>query len=70
MFEFIQNIDIKTLASKMDSSVAIIILYELMGEFETNFSVKLLLKRLNFAVLNLVESKHRFVKKQQETIIN
>lgn len=40
MFEFIQNIDIKTPTSKMDSSVAIIILYELMEEFETNFFSK------------------------------
>ena len=40
-----------------------------MKEFETVFSVKPGLERLG-TVFNLVESKYRFVKKQQETILD
>ena len=61
------KIDTKTLTGKMNNAVRI--LYELMEEFETVFSVKPGPERLE-TVFNLVESKYRFVKKQQETILD
>ena len=61
------KVDAKTLTGKMNNAVGI--LNELMEEFETVFSVKPGLERLE-TVFNLVESKYRFVKKQQETILD
>ena len=61
------KVDVKTLTGKMNNAIGI--LYELMEEFETIFSVKPGLERLE-AVFNLVESKYRFVKKQQESILD
>ena len=57
----------KTLAGKLDNAVKL--LYELMEEFETIFSVKLELKTLE-AAFSLVETKYRLVKKQQEAILD
>ena len=48
---------------------AVGILNELMEEFEAIFAVKPGLERLE-ALFNLVESKYRSVKKQQETILD
>ena len=59
--------DVKTLAGKLDNTVKL--LYELMEEFETIFSVKPELKTLE-AAFSLVETKYRLVKKQQVTILN
>lgn len=61
------KIDAKTLTGKMNNAVGI--LCELMEEFKTVFSVKPGLERFE-TVFNLVESKYRFVKKQQETILD
>ena len=61
------KIDVKTLVGKMNNAVGI--LTELMEEFEAIFTVKLGLERLE-TVFNLVESKYRSVKKQQEVILN
>ena len=61
------KVDVKTLAGKLDNAVKL--LYELMEEFETIFSVKPELKTLE-AAFSLVETKYRLVKKQQETILD
>ena len=61
------KVDMKTLAGKLDNAVKL--LYELMEEFKTIFSVKLELKTLE-AAFSLVETKYRLVKKQQETILD
>ena len=61
------KVDVKTLTGKMNNAVGI--LNELMEEFEAIFAVKPGLERLE-AVFNLVESKYRSVKKQQETILD
>ena len=60
------KVDAKTLAGKLDNAVKL--LYELMEEFDTIFSVKPELKTLE-ATFSLVETKYRLVKKQQETIL-
>ena len=59
------KVDVKTLTGKMNNSLAI--LMELMEEFETIFAIRSGLERLE-TVFNLVESKYRSVKKQQEVI--
>jgi len=59
------KVDVKTLAGKMNYAVGI--LNELMEEFEGIFVVKPGLERLE-TVFNLVESKYRSFKKQQEVI--
>ena len=61
------KVHVKTLAGKLDNAVKL--LYELMEEFETIFSVKPELKTLE-AAFSLVETKYRLVKKQQETILD
>ena len=61
------KVDVKTLTGKINNAVRI--LNELMEEFEAIFAVKPGLERLE-AVFNLVESKYRSVKKQQETILD
>jgi len=61
------KVDMKTLAGKLDNAIKL--LYELMEEFETIFSVKPELKTLE-AAFSLVETKYRLVKKQQETILD
>ena len=58
---------VKTLAGKMENAVSI--LYELMEEFETIFSVKAELKTLE-AAFTQVETRYRQIKKQQETILD
>ena len=57
------KVDVKTLAGKMENAVNI--LYELMEEFETIFSVKPELKTLE-AAFTRVETRYRQIKKQQE----
>ncbi|PFX21287.1 G-protein-signaling modulator 2 [Stylophora pistillata] len=59
------KVDVKTLTGKMNNAVGI--LMELMEEFETIFAIRPGLERLE-TVFNLVESKYRSVKKQQEVI--
>ena len=61
------KVDVKTLTGKMNNAAGI--LNELMEEFEAIFAVKPGLERLE-AVFNLVESKYRSVKKQQEAILD
>ena len=61
------KVDVKTLMGKMNNAVGI--LAELMEEFEAIFAVKPGLERLE-TVFNLVESKYRSVKKQQEVILD
>ena len=61
------KVDVKTLAGKMENAVNI--LYELMEEFETIFSVKPELKTLE-AAFTQVETRYRQIKKQQETILD
>ena len=61
------KVDVKTLVGKMNNAVGI--LTELMEEFEAIFAVKPGLERLE-TVFNLVESKYRSVKKQQEVILD
>ena len=61
------KVDVKTLAGKLDNAVKL--LYELIEEFETIFSVKPELKTLE-AAFSLVETKYRLVKKEQETILD
>ena len=59
------KVDVKTLTGEMNTAIRI--LNELMEEFEVIFAVKPGLERLE-EVFNLVESKYRSVKKQQEVI--
>ena len=61
------KVNVKTLAGKMENAVNI--LYELMEEFVTIFSVKPELKTLE-AAFTLVETRYRQIKKQQETILD
>ena len=61
------KVDVKTLVGKLDNAVKL--LYELIEEFKTIFSVKPELKTLE-AAFSLVETKYRLVKKQQETILD
>ena len=61
------KVDVKTLVGKMNNAIGI--LAELMEEFEAIFAVKPELERLE-TVFNLVESKYRSVKKQQEVILD
>ena len=61
------KVHVKTLAGKLDNAVKL--LYELMEEFESIFSVKPGLKTLE-AAFSLVETKYRLVKKQQETFLD
>ena len=61
------KVDVKTLAGELDNAVKL--LYELMEEFETIFSVKPELKTLE-AAFSLEETKYRQVKKQQEAILD
>lgn len=59
------RVDVKTLTGKMKNAVGI--LMELMEEFESIFAIRPGRERLE-TVFNLVESKYRSVKKQQEVI--
>ena len=61
------KVDAKTLAGKMENAVTIF--YELIEEFEIIFSVRPELKTLE-AAFNQVETRYRFMKKQQETILD
>ena len=61
------KVDVETLVGKINNSVGI--LTELREEFEAIFAVKPGLERLE-TVFNLVESKYRSVKKQQEVILH
>ena len=61
------KVDAKTLAGKMENAVTIF--YELIEEFEIIFSVRPELKTLE-AAFNQVETRYRFIKKQQETILD
>ncbi|PFX12669.1 hypothetical protein AWC38_SpisGene23332 [Stylophora pistillata] len=59
------RVDVKTLTGKMNNAVGI--LMELTEEFESIFAIRPGLERLE-TVFNLVESKYRSVKRQQEVI--
>lgn len=59
------KVDIKTLIAKRDN--AIHALKELFEEFESIFALELELERLT-STFNLMESKYRSIKKQQEVI--
>ena len=61
------KVDVKTLVGKMSNAAGI--LTELMEEFEAIFVVEPGLRRLE-TMFNLVESKYRSVKKQQEVILD
>ncbi|XP_068738909.1 uncharacterized protein [Montipora capricornis] len=61
------KVDARTLAGKMENAVTIF--YELIEEFEIIFSVRPELKTLE-AAFNQVETRYRFIKKQQETILD
>lgn len=62
-----RNVDVKTLAEKMENSAKI--LYKLIEEFKIIFSVKPEVKTLESA-FNQVETRYRLIKKQQETILD